>query len=921
MSVADSLYRSGSYREARQIWTDRLAESWESGDSAQAARILTLLGLAARQLGEYEESRRLGSLALELKLRFGMREDLFRSYNALGLVAWTRGDLAEAAEMFEQASKAAEAVGDDLGVAKAAANMAQVHNERGEPYRAREGFARLADASRAAGDTVSLGRALINLAMLDVRLGDPLPALATLEEARQLGRASGDAEAEENALGQLATAFSAVGRPQQAMAALDTALSLAEDHGLRRQVAEDWKLLGDLFAEAGDQRRALDHYARARAMNEELGLIEESGNASANEARSHLVLGNADSASARAREALELHRAGGYVAAELDDQLLLAEILFDQGDRSGATNSLAAASGIADYLDTPTARARVALVSARLWDRVGRPRDVLESLESAAEDLGRLGESDSWEPDALRARAYGRLGLWTAAEAAGREAIAAIERFRGGYAAGALRTSFLSARAEAYADLVVVLLQQGKVAEAFEVADAARGRALLDHLAAARTDIELQPRSAEHLLQLDRLLREIDALVDQLRALDSVPPRERGAPHEASSRFITNRVEALRQQYEARLALVAGSPDLSLLGAPIAPVAAVQAALRPDEAILEYLISASGLQVFVLRSDGLTHAAVDLIPETAASRVRLARELTSRPDRGLEAGPVLRALFRDLLSPVLETEALEGVRRLIVVPHGPLVYLPFAALMDESGVYVVTRFEIAVLPSAAALPALRGNVRGYRGTTSVGMALAPIPDALPATRGEVVSVRRALGGDALLGPAASERAARRGLQTARVLHIASHGWLNPVNPMFSSIELAPGTGRGPDDDGRLEVHELLGLRIESELVYLSGCETGRGGSWATGFDRADDYVTLAQAFLYAGARNVVATLWRVEDAAAAEVAESFYRARGGEDDPVVALAKAQRAMLANPRYEAPYYWASYEVLGAGGEIE
>jgi len=141
--------------------------------------------------------------------------------------------------------------------------------------------------------------------------------------------------------------------------------------------------------------------------------------------------------------------------------------------------------------------------------------------------------------------------------------------------------------------------------------------------------------------------------------------------------------------------------------------------------------------------------------------------------------------------------------------------------------------------------------------------------------------------------------------------------MNTDNPMFSSIELAPGSNGEPDDDGRLEVHELLGLKIDSELVFLSGCETGRGGSWATAFDRAEDYATLAQAFLYAGARNVVATLWRVDDAAAAVLAERFYRELGRRRDPVAALSKAQREVEADARFGAPYYWASYVVLGAG----
>ena len=140
--------------------------------------------------------------------------------------------------------------------------------------------------------------------------------------------------------------------------------------------------------------------------------------------------------------------------------------------------------------------------------------------------------------------------------------------------------------------------------------------------------------------------------------------------------------------------------------------------------------------------------------------------------------------------------------------------------------------------------------------------------------------------------------------------------MNAWNPMFSRIEVATRPNGGSANDGRLEVHEVLGLTIRSPLVFLSGCETGLGASWSTSFDRGEDYATLAQAFLYAGARNVVSTLWRVADESAAEFAEYFYDGLGSLQ-AVDALAAAQRRMLADPRYRAPYFWASYQMSGDG----
>jgi CHAT domain-containing protein len=134
--------------------------------------------------------------------------------------------------------------------------------------------------------------------------------------------------------------------------------------------------------------------------------------------------------------------------------------------------------------------------------------------------------------------------------------------------------------------------------------------------------------------------------------------------------------------------------------------------------------------------------------------------------------------------------------------------------------------------------------------------------------------------------------------------------------MFSWLETSPGRAGNPADDGRLEVHEILGLRVRSPLVFLSGCETGLGTGSSTSFTPGEDFATLARAFLYAGARSVVATLWRVDDQAAAALATRFYRRL--DAGPTAALAIAQRELLADRRYRAPFYWAGYTSAGDGG---
>jgi len=144
-----------------------------------------------------------------------------------------------------------------------------------------------------------------------------------------------------------------------------------------------------------------------------------------------------------------------------------------------------------------------------------------------------------------------------------------------------------------------------------------------------------------------------------------------------------------------------------------------------------------------------------------------------------------------------------------------------------------------------------------------------------------------------------------------VLHLATYGVLNKQNPLFSFVQLAPDGG----DDGRLEVHEVFGLHLAADLVVLSACQTGLGSGALADVPAGDDWVGLTRAFLHAGARHVVATLWPVDDWATAALMERFY---GGADvaaDPARALAEAQRAMLTTPATAHPFYWAGFVNVG------
>jgi CHAT domain-containing protein len=154
---------------------------------------------------------------------------------------------------------------------------------------------------------------------------------------------------------------------------------------------------------------------------------------------------------------------------------------------------------------------------------------------------------------------------------------------------------------------------------------------------------------------------------------------------------------------------------------------------------------------------------------------------------------------------------------------------------------------------------------------------------------------------------------RLALQQGRIVHIASHGSHNSQNPLFSRIVVEAGRA-GPGSDATLAVHEIVGISTKSPLVFLSGCETGVTSSGEGVFAAESADASLAQAFLFAGASSVVATLWPVTDSEAARIASDFYRVLKSGKTAQDALASAQRRAIAGRQ---PLTWAAYTVSSAG----
>lgn len=924
VSAGESTYWASNYDSARTLWRATLRRARAAGDDTSEARILTWLGLTSWRKGDYRDARQLGEAALSLKLRLHLDADLFKSYNALGLLAWNEGRLADAVKLFDQAMVTARTRNDREGMGKASGNLALVQGEMGEFAKARDGFAVMRQVGNALKDARIEGNALDNLGMLQIKLGEPASAIPFLREARRLYHSINYGNGEQNALGQLGTAYDALGDHRAAFAALDSALTLSRTQGLRQEQASNLELIAESYREAGDIPRAIRFFGDAQAIEKDLGLSIQGAANLRNTAEIDASLGKLDVANALATEALRMHRSAKARTEEVRDLLFLAELSQAANHPQSVADHLGEAERLIEQLGWRRARIELALTRARIADQAHQPRAVLRALRSTERDILKGGLGLEWEAYSLRARAYARLGALDSAILVGRQAVAAVERIRSSIGSGILRNSYVSDRQSAYLDLVDVLLRSGRTEEALEVSDKVRGRALAEHLVALEGDsLQSSVSPIQSLAERETSLRRIDALVQRFDEVDA-PFADRDSMAAITAKRLSEKLTEAREQYETlviRSEQLESGP-LSLLGGTKVVAAEVRDALRPGEALLEYLVTPSRLIVFVVTPSGVSVAKIPTGAEDLLTRVRVALGLLATPALPASATVgVMQQLQAALFPQEIRSALPGGTRRLLIVPHTILSYLPFAALRDPAtGRYLVEDFDVLRLPSASALPTLRKRKRDI---DMIGVAfrsgdmLAPFPARLPGTLREAQAAARSIPGSrTYVGRQADESRLRDALGREGLVHVATDGVMNARNPMFSRIELSRGRTGGSADDGRLEVHEVLRLRVRSPLVFLSGCETAAGMAGSTRWSRGEDYATLAQAFLYAGTRDVIATLWRIEDDGAANFAARFYahlRASSSAD----ALALAQREMIHDSRFSAPYYWASYVISGEG----
>jgi CHAT domain-containing protein/tetratricopeptide (TPR) repeat protein len=349
-------------------------------------------------------------------------------------------------------------------------------------------------------------------------------------------------------------------------------------------------------------------------------------------------------------------------------------------------------------------------------------------------------------------------------------------------------------------------------------------------------------------------------------------------------------------------------------------VALQRSLLGGGETLLEYFVGQKELYVFALRRGDLRVASVARTAELDSALQRTQRHLYDyRPGQGDDEAS-LATLYRYLIAPV--ADAVADARKLIIVPDGPLHYLPFDLLSADGqrANHLIHTHTLHYGYSASLLQQAIDERRGY--PTEAVLAMAPFAGGeaggirsqgfgrLRDSQAEVESV----GGSIYTEGNATKRRFLRVAGSYNVLHLATHATVNDEDPSQSFIAFYP-QQRDSVANYRLYTHELYNMRLDSvKLVILSACEAGNGQ-----LVRGEGVMSLARAFAYAGCPNTVTTLWKADDRSSARLTARLhhYLKQGWEKDE--ALRQAKLDYLNNPEVhpaqKTPYYWANFVFIG------
>lgn len=862
-TIADINRRMGKYDDALQFANKSLTEAQASEDNKAIASSLNIVGAIQNNLGSYDEALTNLKKALQVAEASGDQWEIAPVLSNTGAVYGAMGNRTEARDYFQRSLKIREELQDSLGVAVSLNNIGIVNHDLGNYTQALDCYKRSLKMLQEIGDKNKVAMSFNNIGAVNVELGNYTEALERY---------------------------------------LDS-LKIKDEIGDKRGAATSLNNIGIVHWNLHQFNKALEYHRKALGIREEIGDKNGISMSLNNLGRVYRDMGNASEAAKNFDEAIKIREQIGDKSGLAWSLYDLGSLYYQQKDMEQAEKNLSEAIRISQEIEFPEV----------LWPSLHKKALIYRDTGKKDEAIALLKDS-----------------------------IGIIEKLRSKLLQAEQKSAYLQNKIEVYEDLISLLYQTSQNVEAFNYEQRAKARSFLDLLEESRAAVNITQGVDPDLLERER---EIQAKLSNVQLkLDA----ERSRPKKDENRiagFEKERDRIYRDYEELKAEIRSRNPRYAELKySDPAQLSEIQNLLDGDTLLLEYLLGDHESFLFAITKDQYE---MFKLPAREEIEKRVERLRDSIADFGNLSAQTFylqesSKLFIDLIGPL---KTFGGKKtKLLIAPDGSLYHLPFQALTTtetesagqiefQSLPYLAKRYQISYIQSASILK-IRGNQHENSGTQKKLLAFAdPIYGknqtdqsdyVLQTAYGETNQELKRLTfsneevrGISNLFPKANvklclrdqateDNVKRMNLEEYQMLHFAVHGIANETKPQFSSIVL--GRASNSTEDGYLQMYEIFNLKMKAHLAILSACESGLGKKV-----RGEGIIGLTRAFEYAGAQNVMVSLWKINDRSTAEFMTSFYKKlqRDGDDK---AVEEAELEMIRG-KYSHPYYWAAFALYG------
>jgi CHAT domain-containing protein len=860
-----------------------------------------------------------------------------------GKIQVSRGKVKEALESYLRCKKLLEdqSKTNQLIYSELLKDLAQAYRHNAEYKLAMEAASLSMEISKGQGHNAIYADALLTLGSIYLLIGEYAEAIKISEESMLLFSVDNDPIGKSEALAYIGHAYRSMGHYLQALRSYIDSIAILKSlktPTLKPKVmmARLYISLGSLYADSGDFERMEDNLNKSLQISIELK--DKRGNAS-----SLVQLGICYQNQGKFTEAIKFVSKGREMSERINARETLLTSIISLGiihqqmnNQDAALQLFFEAEKLAEQMGS---KIRLAGIYRMASESLFYLRDYHKSIEWAERSIWistRLGLEDTvFKAYSIKAKAHLSLGQVNAARKSLNQAISTIEKLRlFGYGDEDDKQRYFENKVEPYHTMVELLVAEGKGKEALVFAEKAKSRSLLEILRSGR----IKPSEFMTDDQQDteaRLYKEIIRVNNDIQSYK----RKSQLDNNHLAQLHQKKSNAIRAYEEFFHLMCVKHPQIKLEYGNLDEFS-LEAISRiiPDNytALVEYVVSDEKLFVFILKkghdknSVNVSYSTVDIKKENLAKSIRSFLDLIV--GRSLRVNENARYLYSLLVQPI--EHHLIGVKNIGFIPDGPLWEVPFQALRSDKNRYLIEDTAIFLCPSLSVLDVASNQLSGRHkdsysarsGHSLLAFGDPKHPDmnisvsghsslsSLPETRIEVNGIqglydqnRRSV----YTGAQATEDRFRKEASQFSHLHFATHFVLNPHKPLHSYILMSRHENE-TNDDGFLYAWEIMNTRISSDLVVLSGCDTGRGHIRA-----GEGVIGMSWSFFVAGVSTAVVSHWKVRSEETVPLMIAFYdnltRTRIKSDALRVAMRKRIETLI-NPH---PYYWAGFSLVGNG----